>query len=144
MKKRLISGLWILAAAGMLCFALYRQLSAAEIPAQLFIFRGDYANPYIILVNWANADIADKTTGTPAGGETWEANYIAASQHSQSDFWEAVFPPLNDNLEWLLCIGDAASPTETDTVTCYPYSPTLNRVTSSEIATLKGKALIRN
>ena len=144
MKRRIISGVWVALAVGLLCFALYRYAAAETFGTQSFIFHGSYTTPYVVFVNRANGDIADKTTGTPAGGETWEANYIAAVQHSQSDFWEVMVPPLNDNYEWLICIGDAAVPTETDTVDIYPYSPTYNCVIDSETATTKGKILIRN
>jgi len=145
MKKRIISGLWILAAAGMLCFALYRQLPAAEIKAHSIIFDGDYTNPYVIFIDRATGNICNKTTGVPAGGNTWAGNYIAAARHSQSNFLEIHAPPLDDNREYIMVIADSAAPAKTDT-RCYTgiYSPTTRWFCDPEIPAAKGRVLIRN
>ena len=112
---------------------------AATYPARTFLFRGSYTNPYVILFDAANGNVVNYSTGEPGASETWEANDIAASQHAQSDFWTAALPTLDDTRRYILCIGDNASPTETDTVTAFWYSPYTNMATDASMPTTQGR-----
>lgn len=116
-------------------------------PSSVFVFAGSYSNAYVVMVDVDPGSstagmVFDKTTGIAADGETWEANYIAATQDDDSDFWKVTLPTLPDNTRIVLCIGDAASPTETDTTEKYYYDPVAKIAYSDEFPSRQGRLMV--
>ena len=70
-------------------------------------------------------------TGAPA------TNAVAAVQDDDSDFWVADVPPLPGNKQIVVCIGDNASPAETDSTNKFYYSSHSNKVFSTELLITK-------
>lgn len=99
-------------------------------------------NPYVVLCKKSNWQIADKVTGIPAAGETWAANAITATQNSESLGWYVALPPLSDEEEWVICLGDSAAPAKTDQVKYWDYSPSTNSVIDDMMPKYKGRILI--
>jgi hypothetical protein len=96
-------------------------------PAQVFKFLGNYTNPYVLLRDYDSGQVIDKTTGVAAAGETYVANPIMATRDTITGFWTANIPAMSVNYAPVLTIGDAATPTYTDTTTSWFYDPVNNR-----------------
>jgi len=96
MKKRIISGLWILAAAGMLCFALYRQVQAAgagdgvyELPSYLNNAGGSL---YIRFVEPTGKMVWDNANEVLAASPTRANTVIAVAYNSYCEGYYIDIP----------------------------------------------------
>jgi len=144
-KITVITILLLLATVATMVGYMATKANAAETYTNTYMFKNagnfDYTYPEIVFVEWPSGNVADVVTGIASSSETWEDNDITPTQHSESDFHTFTTPPLASNKEWVMCICNAASAdgsVETDTMKCFFYSPSTNRVTDGSIASTGG------